>query len=57
MKIRIGYDIVYECEQPTPMILMLNIHYSRMNDVVLPDHLITDPAVPLVAYRDGFGNW
>jgi transglutaminase-like putative cysteine protease len=57
MKIRIGYDIVYECAQPTPMILTLNIHYSRMNDVVVPDHLMTDPAVPLVAYRDGFGNW
>ncbi|EXI73458.1 MAG TPA: transglutaminase family protein [Candidatus Accumulibacter phosphatis] len=57
MKIRIGYDIVYECVQPTPMILTLNIHYSRMNDVVVPDHLMTDPAVPLVAYRDGFGNW
>ncbi len=57
MKIRIGYEIVYECEQPTPMILMLNIHYSRMNDVLVPDHLLTDPAVPLVAYRDAFGNW
>jgi hypothetical protein len=57
MKIRIGYEIVYECPQPTPMILTLNIHYSRMNDVLVPDHLLTDPAVPLVAYRDGFGNW
>jgi transglutaminase-like putative cysteine protease len=57
MKIRIGYDMVYECPQPTPMILMLNIHYSRMADVVVPDHLLTEPAVPLTAYRDGFGNW
>ena len=57
MKIRIGYDMVYECKQPTPMILMLNIHYSRMADVVAPDHLLTEPAVPLTAYRDGFGNW
>jgi transglutaminase-like putative cysteine protease len=57
MKIRIGYDIVYECTQPTPMILMLDIHYSRMNDVVVPAHLMTDPRVPVVAYRDGFGNW
>lgn len=57
MKIRIGYEMVYECPQPTPMILMLNIHYSRMADVVVPDHLLTDPAVPLASYRDGFGNW
>lgn len=57
MKIRIGYDMVYECPQPTPMILQLNIHYSRVADVVVPDHLLTDPAVPLISYRDGFGNW
>ena len=23
----------------------------------MPDHLITDPAVPVSPYRDGFGNW
>ena len=57
MKIRIGYDMVYECPRPTPMILILNVHYSRVADVVVPDHILTDPAVPLVAYRDGFGNW
>ena len=57
MQIRIGYEMIYECPQPTPMILMLNIHYSRVSDVVVPDHVITVPAVPLTAYRDGFGNW
>ena len=57
MKIRIGYDMAYQCPQPTPMILMLNIHYSRMADVVTPDQVLTDPPVALTAYRDGFGNW
>ncbi|MBA3507012.1 MAG: transglutaminase family protein [Betaproteobacteria bacterium] len=57
MQIRIGYEMVYECPQPTPMILMLNVHFSRVSDVVVPDHVLTDPAVPLTAYRDGFGNW
>jgi transglutaminase-like putative cysteine protease len=23
----------------------------------VPDHLVTDPGVPISAYRDGFGNW
>jgi transglutaminase-like putative cysteine protease len=57
VKIRIGYDMSYECPQPTPMILMLNIHHSRVSDVVIPDHLMTEPAIPVTAYRDGFGNW
>ena len=57
MKIRIGYEMVYECPQPTPMILMLGVHFSRVADIEVPDHLMTDPAVPLAAYRDGFGNW
>ena len=57
MKIRIGYDIAYECPQPTPMILMLNVHYSRVADLVLPDHVLTDPAVPISGYRDVYGNW
>ena len=57
MKIRIGYDIAYDCPQPTPMILMLNVHYSRVADLVLPDHLLTDPALPISGYRDVYGNW
>jgi transglutaminase-like putative cysteine protease len=57
MKIRIGYEIVYECPQPTPMILTLSVHYTRVSDIITPDHLIADPPVPISAYRDSFGNW
>ncbi len=57
MKIRIGYELIYDCPQPTPMILTLNVHYSRVSDFIIPDHLIADPTVPLTAYRDSFGNW
>jgi transglutaminase-like putative cysteine protease len=57
VKIRVGYELVYECPQPTPMVLMLNVHYSRISDLIAPDHIVTDPALPIAAYRDSFGNW
>lgn len=57
MKIRVGFDIAYECPQPTPMILTLNIHYSRASDLLMPDHLRITPSTPLKGYRDSFGNW
>ena len=57
MQIRLGYELIYRCPQPTPMILNLNIHYSRAGDLVRTDNMITDPSVPLVLYRDSFGNW
>jgi transglutaminase-like putative cysteine protease len=55
--IRVGYELIYDCPQPTPMMLVLNIHYSRASDILVPDHVTTDPFVPIAAYRDGFGNW
>jgi len=57
MQIKLGYDLVYQCPQPTPMILTLHVHYTRASDLVYPDHLHTEPAVPVSMYRDGFGNW
>jgi len=57
MQIRVGYEFIYSFPQPTPMILTVSIHYSRASDIVTPDHLTTNPSVPLTAYRDGFGNW
>jgi hypothetical protein len=49
--------MVYDCPQPTPMLLTMNVHYSRISDIVVPDHLVTNPSIPIRAYRDGFGNW
>ncbi len=57
MKISVGFDLVYDCPQLTPMILTLSIHYSRVSDLLRPEHLIITPPVPIKAYRDGFGNW
>lgn len=57
MQIRVGYEIVYDCVQPTPMVLMLHVHHSRVADLVVPDHLVTEPALPVHAYHDSFGNW
>src|SRR6266404_279610 len=57
MQIRVGYELVYDLPQPTPMILTLNIHYTRASDLVRADQTRTDPAVPLAQYRDSFGNW
>jgi transglutaminase-like putative cysteine protease len=57
MKIHLGYEMVYGCPQPTPMIMTVNIHSSRVSDLLMPDHVITDPALPMTSYRDSFGNW
>jgi transglutaminase-like putative cysteine protease len=57
MHIKVGYELVYQCPQPTPMVLMLHIHHSRVDDIVVPDQVVTAPAVPVSAYRDMFGNW
>lgn len=57
LQIRVGFEMEYECPAPTPMILALSIHYSRASDLMRPDYLVTSPSVPVVAYRDLFGNW
>jgi transglutaminase-like putative cysteine protease len=57
LEIKVGYELIYDCPRATPMMLLLNVHYSRASDLVVPDQLTTSPSVPLWAYRDGFGNW
>ncbi len=39
------------------MIFNLNIHSSRVSDVIGRDTLIFDPPAASSAYRDSFGNW
>lgn len=57
MRIKIGCELSFEFPQVTPLIAMLNVHFSRVPDLERPDHLTTSPPVPVEGYRDGFGNW
>jgi transglutaminase-like putative cysteine protease len=57
MQLRIGYELIYTFPQPTPIILLVNIHHSRTNDIVVPDRLTADPPIPITGYHDAFGNW
>ena len=56
MLIRVGFELVYEFAQKTPLVLMLNVHPSRARDLVQPDHLRVSPILPVARYLDGFGN-
>ena len=56
MRIKTGFEIVYDCPQPVPMLLMLSVHPSRRMDLETPDTLITSPALETRQYTDGFGN-
>jgi transglutaminase-like putative cysteine protease len=57
MQIRVGFEMVYDCPQPTPMLFTLNVHFTRASDLVGRDDLMFDPPIPMSAYRDSFGNW
>ena len=56
MRIEVGYELIYDCPQPTPMVLMLSVHPSRSADLVVEDRLVVDPPIPVHEYRDSFGN-
>jgi len=57
MRVHIGCSLDYEFVQPTPLLAILNVHYSRFSDLERADYLVTSPSVPLESYRDAFGNW
>ena len=57
MRIRAGYEISYDCPQPTPMILTLSVHPSRMSDLLTADRMRLDPPIPAKTYHDSFGNF
>jgi len=56
MKIRAGYEIIYDCLQPTPMVLMLSVHPSRARDLLTPDRMAFDRPAAAAEYHDGFDN-
>lgn len=56
MKIRIGYELLFDCPKPTPMILTLNVHSTRVPDLIVPDHIVADPPIPVDTCFDSYGN-
>lgn len=56
MLIRAGYDITYDCPHPVPAVFLLNVHHSRLDDIVAETPLTCVPAAPVRTYFDGFGN-
>ncbi|MGI4950669.1 MAG: transglutaminase-like domain-containing protein [Janthinobacterium lividum] len=56
MRIHAGYEITYESDVPTPMLLQLAIHPSRERDLLIPAVIGFDPPVEAVHYVDGFEN-
>jgi transglutaminase-like putative cysteine protease len=57
MKIRAGFELLYDCPQPTPMILQVSVHPSRQADLISWDGLQINPPIPANTYHDTFGNF
>lgn len=57
VKFRVGYEFSYRFPQPTPCILALSIHHSRVGDLEQADNPRLDKPVAFSGYRDSFGNW
>ena len=56
MKLRIGYELIYDFPQVTPVILVLQVHGSRATDLIVRDDLAVEPHTPIASYEDSFGN-
>jgi transglutaminase-like putative cysteine protease len=56
MLIRIGYDMEFHLPQSVPVVAMLNVHPSRVQDLREPDELRIEPMVNTQWYIDQFGN-
>ena len=56
MEIDVGFEISYAAVAPTPMVMMLSIHPSRMFDIIGQESIVAEPSVPIGFYRDSFGN-
>ena len=56
MLIRLGYEIVIECRERTPIISLLEIHPDRQPDIKRQTRVLTSPDVPTSVYQDRYGN-
>jgi transglutaminase-like putative cysteine protease len=56
MHIRAGYELIYDCPAPVALLMMINLHRSRMHDMLTEGAIaFSGGAIPRT-YEDRFGN-
>ena len=56
MLIRAGYELIYECPARVSMLLMINVHRSRIADLVGPANIMFGGGAVSRTYQDRYGN-
>ncbi len=56
MLIRLAYDLQFQIPYPVAMVVLLNVHPSRVQDLLEPDDVQTEPKLDVSTYIDTFGN-
>ena len=56
MLIRYGYELMFNCPQPTMMVCLLDAHRERSQELRYEIPPTTIPAIPTTTYLDTFGN-
>jgi len=56
MLIRLAYDIQFDVPAEVAMVALLNVHPSRIQDLLEPDEMQVEPKLETGSYMDDFGN-
>jgi hypothetical protein len=56
MLIRYGYELTFNCPQPTMVVCLLDAHRERSQELHYEISPTTIPAIPTTTYLDAFGN-
>lgn len=56
MYIRYGYDLGFNCAQPTMMVCLLDAHPERSQHIRYQTPLLTNPPLSTSVFTDSFGN-
>jgi transglutaminase-like putative cysteine protease len=56
MQIRLGYNIELDISKPMAVVAVLNVHSSRVKDLLEPDEVHILPGAQAQSYFDVFGN-
>jgi transglutaminase-like putative cysteine protease len=56
MKIRAGYELIYDCPRPVDMLMMVNVHRSRESDLLTAQNIQFSGGATARTYDDRYGN-